>query len=402
MLKLDKREHARDGINLIVNFKERDISNPYSMGLTSNCSHEGMCIEASTIDLNPGHPVKIILTYPDSDLSVTITGEVMWKKNGWYKCTAGVRLTELDGDTDKKMRELISDAKKIRAVPLPVAEGPKSEPPSDAEEVPLQDKVKSGDNQSASQMPKKVEMHMATPSTQSSFSKAPPRESEPAGTEVVFIEKRKKRYWLFISLASLFLIIGAAIFAVTSVKSVSEDRGAAVLAQEEPASTAPVAAKKSMDKIQYADDIFSSIEYGSPDMQRSPSEKILPGTLSPAGETPIPKALQAEITFAVNSAFVNPAGQRELDNIIETLLDRPGTGVKVQGHADSIGHELYNLDIAMRRALAVKDFFMRRGIKEDQIMITVYGDAYPVAPNNTASGRMKNRRVEIITIPAAD
>jgi outer membrane protein OmpA-like peptidoglycan-associated protein len=68
----------------------------------------------------------------------------------------------------------------------------------------------------------------------------------------------------------------------------------------------------------------------------------------------------------------------------------------VAGYTDSTGDALYNQALSNKRADAVRAYLLRQGIgSSERIEVAGYGDASPVASNETPSGRMSNRRVEI-------
>jgi OOP family OmpA-OmpF porin len=72
----------------------------------------------------------------------------------------------------------------------------------------------------------------------------------------------------------------------------------------------------------------------------------------------------------------------------------PGLRVEVQGFTDSIGTEEYNQGLSERRANAVKDYLVERGVNPEKISAKGYGELNPVASNDTKEGRALNRRVE--------
>jgi phosphate transport system substrate-binding protein len=70
-----------------------------------------------------------------------------------------------------------------------------------------------------------------------------------------------------------------------------------------------------------------------------------------------------------------------------------GSNILLLGFADSSGNSQANVDLSQARAYAVADQFVQRGLKPG--MVRGFGDYLPVASNDTAEGRLKNRRVEI-------
>lgn len=69
--------------------------------------------------------------------------------------------------------------------------------------------------------------------------------------------------------------------------------------------------------------------------------------------------------------------------------------VSLRGHADSVGKYKANWVLSDYRALAVKNFLIKKGVKSERIITTPFGSTVPIASNKTVEGRQKNRRVEI-------
>jgi OOP family OmpA-OmpF porin len=108
--------------------------------------------------------------------------------------------------------------------------------------------------------------------------------------------------------------------------------------------------------------------------------------------------IQDEITlpgvnFETNSDRLVPEAVDVLDEATQTLLRNPQLIVEVAGHTDSDGAADYNLDLSNRRAVAVRQFFIDRGVPADQLSARGYGESQPIADNNTAAGKAMNRRV---------
>ena len=108
---------------------------------------------------------------------------------------------------------------------------------------------------------------------------------------------------------------------------------------------------------------------------------------------------KGDVTFDTNSTVVRPGLQSELDRVAGVMNQYPNTLVRVEGHTDSKGSDEYNMDLSNRRALAVKNLVAQRGIADSRLDVVGYGETMPVATNDTAAGRQKNRRVEIKIAP---
>jgi outer membrane protein OmpA-like peptidoglycan-associated protein len=109
--------------------------------------------------------------------------------------------------------------------------------------------------------------------------------------------------------------------------------------------------------------------------------------------------LPAAEGFPRNSAEPTRTLQTMLDKVASVLDQAPATTVKVLGHTDSLGSELYNLELSIRRAEAVMEYLRARGIDLVRLRADGRGEAEPIADNATAAGRAINRRVEIVVRP---
>lgn len=121
-------------------------------------------------------------------------------------------------------------------------------------------------------------------------------------------------------------------------------------------------------------------------------------TETPDGES-ILVNLPNGVTFAVDSSTVSPGFQYTLDQIANSLVQYPSSLIDVMGHTDSTGSDQYNLGLSQRRADAVADYLVLRGVTRARIATIGYGEQYPIADNATEEGRARNRRVEIRITP---
>lgn len=105
------------------------------------------------------------------------------------------------------------------------------------------------------------------------------------------------------------------------------------------------------------------------------------------------------ITFAFNSSDVNSQFYSVLDKVAVTLNEYNQTTINVAGHTDSIGSDSANQALSMRRATSVAQYLQSRGISNQRLQTTGYGESRPVDSNDTDAGRANNRRVEITLVP---
>ena len=110
---------------------------------------------------------------------------------------------------------------------------------------------------------------------------------------------------------------------------------------------------------------------------------------------------KGDVTFDTNSTVLRPGLQSEINRVAGVLNQYPNTLVRVEGHTDSTGTDAYNMDLSNRRAMAVKNLLVQRGIADSRIEAVGYGETLPVATNDTETGRQRNRRVEIKIAPQA-
>ncbi|MGZ8153593.1 MAG: OmpA family protein [Methylovulum sp.] len=103
-----------------------------------------------------------------------------------------------------------------------------------------------------------------------------------------------------------------------------------------------------------------------------------------------------DVLFSTDQAQLKSGGMRNVQKLAGFLTQYPQQKVLVEGYTDSTGSDSYNQDLSDRRAYAVRAALMDAGISSDRVATHGYGEAYPVAGNDTAASRQLNRRVEII------
>jgi OOP family OmpA-OmpF porin len=105
-------------------------------------------------------------------------------------------------------------------------------------------------------------------------------------------------------------------------------------------------------------------------------------------------AYQGEVLFDFDKAQLKSGAYPILDEGVTVLENNPGLNIEIQGYTDNTGAEDYNLKLSQKRADSVMGFLVNRGIDPGRLSAKGYGSANPVASNDTAEGRAKNRRVE--------
>jgi len=110
--------------------------------------------------------------------------------------------------------------------------------------------------------------------------------------------------------------------------------------------------------------------------------------------------LSGSVLFASNESTLLPAAMIKLNEVADALIKgNPDSNITVEGHTDSQGQRQYNMDLGQKRAQAVRDQLVSRGVASDRIKAVGVGPDRPIANNTTAEGRANNRRVEIIVEP---
>ncbi|MGC2718410.1 MAG: OmpA family protein, partial [Candidatus Acidiferrales bacterium] len=120
--------------------------------------------------------------------------------------------------------------------------------------------------------------------------------------------------------------------------------------------------------------------------------RVLPTTDTPRGL----KVNMADVLFAFGKYDLQPAAREALAKFSGIVLAHPGLNLSVEGYTDSVGTAAFNQTLSEQRANAVRDFLVQQGLDPTSITATGFGEASPVASNDTAAGRQQNRRVEII------
>jgi|GEM_PF-1922106 len=110
------------------------------------------------------------------------------------------------------------------------------------------------------------------------------------------------------------------------------------------------------------------------------------------------KVIMNKVFFDFDKATLRVESSTELDRITKLLKDMPSLKIEISGHTDNIGSAAYNKTLSENRAKTVVDYLVKNGIDKSRLTYVGYGFDQPVASNNTAEGRQKNRRTEFKVI----
>ncbi len=106
----------------------------------------------------------------------------------------------------------------------------------------------------------------------------------------------------------------------------------------------------------------------------------------------------AKVLFDINSAEVKSEAYPMLTEAVLIMKQNPDLKVQIDGHADSTGAPEYNMTLSEKRAEAIKNFMVTRGIDGERLTTKGFGITKPAASNKTKEGRAKNRRVELTPV----
>jgi outer membrane protein OmpA-like peptidoglycan-associated protein len=103
-----------------------------------------------------------------------------------------------------------------------------------------------------------------------------------------------------------------------------------------------------------------------------------------------------DVLFDFNKYTLKPEAREKMAKVAGILLAYPGLKIQLEGHTDSIGSDEYNQKLSEERADTVRDYLTQQGVTASNLSAIGYGKANPVASNDTAAGRQKNRRVDMV------
>jgi chemotaxis protein MotB len=109
--------------------------------------------------------------------------------------------------------------------------------------------------------------------------------------------------------------------------------------------------------------------------------------------------IPSEILFDRGSSALSSQGAQKLREMAKVLQDYPDSDVYIRGYTSSEGEDRTNYELSQRRAEVVKGELAAAGVSPTRLYAQGMGSSNPVASNDTESGRIMNRRVELHVIP---
>lgn len=127
-------------------------------------------------------------------------------------------------------------------------------------------------------------------------------------------------------------------------------------------------------------------------MTFEPAPQIAP---APEPEAEPPLITFQDVLFDFDRSNLRPEADAILAPVLAMLQADPTLSVDIEGHADWMGSDAYNIRLSQRRAQAVVDWLVARGIARERLHAIGKGEREPIASNDTTEGRQLNRRVEV-------
>jgi outer membrane protein OmpA-like peptidoglycan-associated protein len=109
--------------------------------------------------------------------------------------------------------------------------------------------------------------------------------------------------------------------------------------------------------------------------------------------------IASDAAFDYGSAVLRPTFAAQLSQVAEPYRQQP---VQVSGFTDNVGAADYNLELSRQRAQAVAEVLIAQGFNAMQLSVSGHGEGNPVASNADASGRYRNRRIELLITASTD
>lgn len=157
--------------------------------------------------------------------------------------------------------------------------------------------------------------------------------------------------------------------------------------------------KREADEILAGAAIGAAIGAGVGAYMDRQEEKLgrIPGTrVERLDESTLLVHFDSDVLFDVDSSVLSGAARAALGDSASVMSEYEKTAVIVQGHTDSTGSDAHNQALSERRARSVEQELIARGVDGGRIASMGFGETQPVADNDTAAGRQRNRRVDVM------
>jgi outer membrane protein OmpA-like peptidoglycan-associated protein len=116
---------------------------------------------------------------------------------------------------------------------------------------------------------------------------------------------------------------------------------------------------------------------------------------------PPPPFVLTGVNFDTGKSIIRPESTGLLDVVAEFMKHRKSAQIEISGHTDNVGKAKANKILSTNRAQACRTYLIGKGIETSRITAVGWGGERPVAPNDTAENRQKNRRIEVVEVQPA-
>ena len=133
-----------------------------------------------------------------------------------------------------------------------------------------------------------------------------------------------------------------------------------------------------------------------------PGDDFVPDKLLEEERQPVATSVSRpmpSVFFPAGGVALVREARENLDLVVNYMRQHPAIGLELHGHSDSVGSRAVNLQLSRRRAEAVQAYLTALGIETRRLKIRALGESHPIASNATQTGRLENRRVELILAP---
>jgi outer membrane protein OmpA-like peptidoglycan-associated protein len=113
---------------------------------------------------------------------------------------------------------------------------------------------------------------------------------------------------------------------------------------------------------------------------------------------PLTGKLTLNIEYESGSFEPDAKARLSLDELLVTLQSYPNLKIEINGYTDALGSESGNLKLSQKRANAVREYLVSKGVSTARITAKGFGEQHPVSDNGTPEGRQRNRRIEIVPV----
>lgn len=104
------------------------------------------------------------------------------------------------------------------------------------------------------------------------------------------------------------------------------------------------------------------------------------------------------VFFDTKKTELKPESITELDNVVVLMNENPKLKIQISGHTDNVGKPEDNIKLSLGRSVAVINYLLGKGIKNDRLTFKGFGETKPIADNKTEAGRALNRRTELSVV----